>query len=166
MKLHRKFDLVIDDKPIAAELFRCTNKALTITGFTLDTIHQLTNIDKLLDWAVAWGERRKAAAAPAEPVNGNGSFNSNGCGYSVEQIEHIVCDGPPPGANRSDLFHAIIGHYLGCGWDAERIFAHLEQHPYGIGERYLREGRLAREIAAQHQQIRHRQAAAIGRLDQ
>ena len=46
----------------------------------------------------------------------------------------------------ADLFHAIIGHYLGCGWDAERIGAHLEQHPYGISERYLREGRLAREI--------------------
>ena len=146
MKLHRKFDLVIDDKPIAAELFRCTNKALTITGYALDTLRELTNIDKLLDWAVAWGERRRAAATSAEPVNGNGSFSSNGCGYSVDQIEHIVCAGPPQGANRSDLFHAIIGHYLGCGWDAERIFAHLEQHPYGISERYLREGRLAREI--------------------
>ena len=101
VKLHRKFDLVIDDKPIAAELFRCTNKALTITGYTLDTIHKLTNIDKLLDWAVAWGERRRAAAASAEPVNGNGTFSSNGCGYSVEQIEHIVCAGPPQGANRS-----------------------------------------------------------------
>jgi hypothetical protein len=41
----------------------------------------------------------------------------------------------------------VVGHYLGCGWDIERILAHLEQHPYGIGERYLREGRLAAEIA-------------------
>jgi hypothetical protein len=41
----------------------------------------------------------------------------------------------------------IVGHYLGCGWDVERILTHLEQHPHGISERYLREGRLAREIA-------------------
>ena len=34
--LNRKFTLEIDGKRIAAELFRCTNKALTITGYTLD----------------------------------------------------------------------------------------------------------------------------------
>ena len=64
--LNRKFTLEIDGKPIAAELFRRTNKALTITGYTLDpAIKQLTNIDKAIAWAVVWGERRKAAAAEA-----------------------------------------------------------------------------------------------------
>ena len=62
-KLHRKFDLVINDKPIAAELFRRTNKALTITGLKLDSIREFSSIDSVLDWAVIWGERRKAAAA-------------------------------------------------------------------------------------------------------
>ena len=90
--LHRKFTLEIDGKEIAVELFRRTNKALTITGYRLDTIRELTNIDKVLDWGVIWGERRKAAAAAAAPVNGNG-FNGNGCGYSVDQIEQIVRDG-------------------------------------------------------------------------
>lgn len=51
------------------------------------------------------------------------------------------------GANRSDVFHAIVGHYVGCGWGLERILAHLEQHPNGIGSRYLAEGRLGGEIA-------------------
>src|SRR6516164_896497 len=144
-KLHRKFDLMIDGKPIAAELFRRTNKALTITGSKLDTIRELTNIDPILDWAVIWGERRKAAAAQAEPASV--SFNGGGNGYSVDQIEEIVRTGPPEGVNRSDTFHMIVGHYLGCGWDVERILTHLEQHPHGISERYLREGRLPREIA-------------------
>ena len=68
--LNRKFTLKIDGKPIAAELFRRTNKPLTITGYTLDpAIRELTNIDRTLDWAVIWGERRKAAAAPA-PCSG------------------------------------------------------------------------------------------------
>jgi AAA domain len=144
-KLHRKFDLMIDGKPIAAELFRRTNKALTITGLKLDSIRELASIDSVLDWAVIWGERRKAAAAQAEPASI--SFNGGGNGYSVEQIEQIVREGAPAGANRSDLFHAIVGHYIGCGWDIERICEHLQQFSDGIGSKYLAEGRLAAEIA-------------------
>src|SRR5215510_11977962 len=75
--LNRKFTLEIDGKPIAAELFRRTNKALTVTGYTLDpAIRQLTNIDKALHWAVVWGERRKAAAAEAAGSVAERVFNS------------------------------------------------------------------------------------------
>ena len=144
--LHRKFTLEIDGKEIAVELFRRTRKALTITGYRLDTIRELTCIDKVLDWGVIWGERRKAAAAAAAPVNGH-TFNGNGSGYSVDQIEQIVRTGAPEGANRSDVFHTVVGHYLGCGWTAEQILAHLQQFPQGISERYLREDRLHGEIA-------------------
>ena len=38
--LHKKFTLQIDGKEVAAELFRRTNKALTITGYRLDTIQR------------------------------------------------------------------------------------------------------------------------------
>jgi hypothetical protein len=55
--------------------------------------------------------------------------------------------GAPEGANRSDVFHTIVGHYIGCGWDVEQILEHLQQYPQGIGERYLREDRLHQEIA-------------------
>jgi hypothetical protein len=145
--LNKKYTLEIDGKKIAAELFRRTNKALTITGYRLDTIKELTDIDRVLDWAVVWGERRKAAAAEAAtPINGNG-FDSNGCVYSVDEIEQIVREGAPAGRNRSDIFHAIIGHYTGCGWGAEQILEHLQQFPDGVGARYLRENRLEQEIA-------------------
>jgi primase-polymerase (primpol)-like protein len=51
--LNRKFRLEIDGKTIAAELFRSTNKALTITGYTLDpAIRQITNVDRVIDWAL------------------------------------------------------------------------------------------------------------------
>ena len=63
--VNRKFTLEIDGKQIAAELFRRTPKALTVTGYRLDTIRELTNLDQAFDWAIAWGERRKAAAAEA-----------------------------------------------------------------------------------------------------
>lgn len=55
--------------------------------------------------------------------------------------------GAPNGANRSDVFHTIVGHYLGCGWDVEQIITHLEQYPDGIGSRYIAENRLVKEIA-------------------
>jgi len=145
--LNRKFTLEIDGKQIAAELFRRTNKALTITGYRLNAIQQLTNIDHVFDWAVVWGERRKAEAhKAAAPIDGNG-FDSSGCKYSIDQIEQIVREGAPTGTNRSDVFHTIIGHYVGCGWQVDRILEHLQQYPDGIGSRYLREDRLEREIA-------------------
>src|SRR5262245_6078280 len=78
--LHKKFSLKIDDKDIAVELFRRTNKALTITGYTLDSaIRELQNVDKVFNWAIAWGGRRKAAEQK-EPIKGNG-FDSSGCKY-------------------------------------------------------------------------------------
>jgi hypothetical protein len=114
--LNRKFTLEIDGKQIAAELFRRTNKALTITGYRLNTVHAFANIDKVFDWAIVWGERRKAVAAPEQTTSKGNGFDSSGCRYSIDQIEQIVREGPPPGTNRSDVFHAIVGHYVGCGW--------------------------------------------------
>lgn len=144
--LHKKFTLQIDGKEIAAELFRRTHKALTITGYKLDTIHELGNVDRLLDWAVVWAERRKAAAAETAAPASN-SFTGNGSNYSIDQIEQIVRAGAPDGANRSNLFHSVVGHYVGCGWNAEQILQHLQQFPEGISGRYLSEGRLSSEIA-------------------
>jgi hypothetical protein len=143
LALHKKFSLQINDKDIAVELFRRTRKVLIITGYRLDTVRELTNIDKCIDWGVIWGERRKAAAAP---VNGH-NFESSGSGYSIDEIEQIVREGVPDGKNRSDVFHAIVGHYVGCNWDIDRIFEHLQQFPDGVAGRYLSENRLRDEIA-------------------
>jgi hypothetical protein len=145
--VHRKFTLEIDGKPIAAELFRRTPKALTVTGYRLDTIRELTNIDRAFGWAIAWGERRKAAAAEAAAaslINGH-TFNGGGPGHDIDRIERIVREGPL-GGNRSDTFHIVVGHYLGCGWTVERICEHLQQFPNGIAEKYIGQGRLLGEI--------------------
>ena len=69
--LNRKFTLKVDGKEIMAELFRHTNKPLTITGWTLDpAIREFTNIDRTLDWGMIWGGRRKAAEAPPPSLSG------------------------------------------------------------------------------------------------
>jgi hypothetical protein len=144
--VNRKFTLEIDGKPIAAELFRRTPKVLTVTGYRLDTIQELSCLDRAFDWAITWGERRKAAAAEAAQLNGH-RFNSGGSGNDIEQIERIVREGAGAGANRSDTFHMVVGHYLGCGWSVEQIREHLRQFPDGIAGRYLGEGRLPGEIS-------------------
>ena len=74
-------------------------------------------------------------------------IRSDGCRYTIEQIEAMIRNGAPPGGDRSAVFHAIIGHLSGCGWDAERIFEHVGQFPDGIGAKYIAEGRLMAEIA-------------------
>ena len=73
--------------------------------------------------------------------------NGNGCGYSIDQIEQIVRTCAPAGDNRSDVFHTLVGHYVGCTWPVERIYEHLQQFPRGIGEKYISEGRLALEVS-------------------
>ncbi len=95
-----------------------------------------------------WGERRKAAAAEAaaEAAQLNGhAFNGGGPGYDIDWIERVVREGPL-GGNRSDTFHIVVGHYLGCGWSIDQIDEHLRQFPNGIADKYIGEGRLRKEI--------------------
>ena len=96
--VNRKFTLEIDGKPIAAELFRRAPKILTITGYRLDTIKALTNIDKALDWAIVWGERRKAAAleaAAATQSNGHEFNAAGGPGHDIELHRQDGAGGRP-----------------------------------------------------------------------
>jgi hypothetical protein len=147
--LHRKF--TFDGS--ALELFRRTRKPLTVTGLQLGNSQVLGNIDALLDRAVIWAQQRQAKLSKGKP-----EITARTTGqYSIDQIEQIVREGAPEGANRSDTFHGIVGHYIGCGWTIEEIINHLEEFPDGIGNRYISEGRLAREV--------RRSAAAFGIAD-
>ena len=99
-----------------------------------------------MDWCVFFGEKHKPApATAAAPIRPNG--NGHGLPYSLDEIEVMVSTGAlPPGANRSDMFHAMSGiRRMRTG--AEQITAHIGQFPDGIGGRYLSEGRLSGEVA-------------------
>jgi hypothetical protein len=147
--VNRKFSLEIEGKQVAAELFRRTPKVLTITGLKLCSVKQLANVDRAFSWAVTWGERRKfeAAEAAAKIQFSGHSFDGSGPGHNIDHIDQIVREGAPASGNRSDTFHMVVGHFVGCGWGVEQIYEHLQQYPDGIGGRYLAEGRLSREIA-------------------
>jgi hypothetical protein len=147
--LHRKFSF----DGTALELFRRTRKPLTVTGLQLGNSQALGNIDALLDRAVVWAQQRQHKLSKSKPEINAGTTAQ----YSIDQIEQIVREGAPEGANRSDTFHGIVGHYLGCGWTIEQIIIHLEEFPDGIGNRYIAENRLAREV--------ERSATAFGAED-
>jgi AAA domain len=136
--LHRKFSF----DGTVLELFRCTRKPLTVTGLQLGNSQTLGNIDALLDRAVVWAQQRQHKLSKGKPEINAGTTAQ----YSIDQIEQIVREGAPEGTNRSDTFHGIVGHYLGCGWTIEQIITHLEEFPDGIGNRYIAENRLAREV--------------------
>ena len=145
--VNRKFSFGADGE--AVEVFRRTNKALTITGARIAGAGKLTDTDKLIGWALTWAEQKKAAREAAKPRNGHAVLEGRefGGGYDVEFVDQAIREGAPDGANRSDLFHSIVGHLLGAGLDAAAIEKKLRQHPEGIGARYIAEDRLDREIA-------------------
>src|SRR5262245_20824519 len=148
--LQRKFNL---EHGTALELFRRTRKPLTVTGLQLGRYQQLGNIDQLIDRAVAWGEQHKTATSVSSGV---GTTVGSGMQFSIEEIEHFVRESPAPvngQSIRSEVFHIVVGHYHGCGWSPEQIFAHLEQFPDGVGGRYLSEGRLRGEIERSLRQL-------------
>ena len=126
-KLHKKFDLSDVGKLAALELFRQTHKAITVTGLEIGRCRRLGNIDRLLDRAATWAEANKPKPeAVTTSASGFGGLGDGASGYSVEEVDQIIREGAPDGADRSAVFHAIVGHLRGCGWDVERIFARLE----------------------------------------
>jgi hypothetical protein len=148
-RIHRQIRFDVDGKQVAAEMFCHTNKALTITGMQLGKTRELVNLDNTIKWGIVACERRKTKsmeAAAAKRLNGH-DFNGGGPGHDIAYIEQLVCEGAPPGSNRSDMFHTVIGHYLGCGWSVEQIQEHLKKFPDGVAGRYIVEERLGAEIA-------------------
>src|SRR6516162_8713637 len=148
--IQRQFKLENDT---ALELFRRTRKPLTVTGLQLGRCHEFGNVDQLIERALLWAERHKAAPVPSA---GAGTTIGSGMQLSIEQIEEFVRVSPEPIGGqsiRSEVFHIIVGHYAGCGWTPEQIYAHLEQFPDGVGGRYLAEGRLREEIARSLQRL-------------
>jgi hypothetical protein len=154
-KLHRKVAIDVG-KDAAIELFRRTHKALTVTGLEIGSCRTLGNIDQLVDHAAAWAERHKAAGGTADKDVANGSVAAL---YDIEDFDRILREGAPGEADRSALFHTIVGHLSGCGWNADQIATEMEKYPDGVGARYLVEGRLRGEIGRSLDKYQARKSA-------
>lgn len=118
-------------------------KPLTITGLQIGGGNKLVVIDVLVDRLLTWAEQHKGLHEAAAKLANPGIRLQD---YSIDDIDRAVREGPPDDANRSNLFHAIVGHYRACGWSGDQIVAHLKQHPDGIADRYLKDRRLRTEV--------------------
>ena len=109
------------------EIFCRTDKALTITGARIAGAGKLTDTDKLIGWAHRMGRAQEGRQRGRQAANGHAVLKDPefGGGHDVEYIDQIIREGAPDGANRSDLFHTIVGHLLGVGMDAAAIGAKL-----------------------------------------
>jgi hypothetical protein len=142
------------------EIWRGTSKAVTVTGLDQGYGSEIVNIDKLVDWSVKYAERMRPepVSTPMQEFKPNGA--GRGLPYTVDQIEHIVSTGAPPGADRSALFFSIVGHYAGCGWNQLKIIKHLAQHPDGIGAKYIAEERLTDQVIKCLRKLKRRELPA------
>ena len=94
----------------ALEIYRRCHKALTITGLEFAPAQSLENIDRVLERAAKWAEQHKAKPEPAKAAASDSTAPGCSGPTASSDIERIVAEGAPAGANRSDMFHAIVGH--------------------------------------------------------
>ena len=98
-------------KQVVAELCRRTPKVLTVTGYRLDTVDELTSLDRAFDWAVVWGKRRTAAAQ----ANGQGEPEPEPPPPSDAHEDHDL----QPGAERDRIKQNVLDaalDYARRGW--------------------------------------------------
>jgi hypothetical protein len=123
---------------------------VTITGIDISAAEQLGNVDWVFDWVPRWAARH---LRPKEKKGTNGSGEAIGHGpvadISVDEIDRLVAEGAPEGSvDRSQIFHGICWHFAGHGYSIEDISGMFEEHPDGIVQRYVQEGRIIlREVA-------------------
>jgi AAA domain len=145
--LHKKFTLEIDGKQISAELFRRTNKALTITGYKLDNIHELTNIDRVLDWAMVWGEpRRPQLQKLLHRLSATTSMAvATGAGIPSTSSRRSCAPALPP--TLSTYFTPSSATMSAAAGMPSGSCSTCNDSPMALAARYLSEGRLRGEIA-------------------
>ena len=156
-KENRQFHLVIDGKSVAAEVYYHT-KPLTVTGREIGNVKKLAYVDRTFHRTTIWGERARVETATLKRVD-NG-YSGSGASRSVEEFDRIIRVGPDDGANRSDEFHASVGHLIGCGRTQEQICELFEHFPDGVASRYISEDRLAKEVARSFRKF-NKQAVAL-----
>ncbi len=107
--VHQKYTVEIDGKQVVAELCRRTPKVLTVTGYRLDTVEELTSLDRAFDWAVVWGTRRTAQA------NGHGEPEPEPPPPSDAHEDHDSQPGAERDTSKQNILDAALD-YAQRGW--------------------------------------------------
>ena len=142
--VNKKFTLEIDGKDIAAELFRRTNKALTITGYRLDTIRELTSIDQGDRLGRDLGRTAQGGSGRSGRIDRPATASTVTAPATASIRSSRSCVKELRTERTAATYFTRSSVTISAAAGAEQIFEHLQQFPSGIGGRYLREGRLRR----------------------
>jgi hypothetical protein len=131
-ELQRKFRVPSAANGAAIEVYRRTNRYITVTGAEISGGAELINIDAALDNVVARYETPIDAKAGADI--------SIACGLDIDDL---IRNGAVKG-QRSEAFSRVVWSLAGAGHSIDEIQQKLAAHPGGIATKY--NGRLDREV--------------------
>jgi hypothetical protein len=144
-ELHRRF--TFDRKTGAGiELYRATNRYITVSGLETGHCTALPPLDDFLDRMV---------------VRFSGADSDFDFNKDERDYDDIIQNGAPEGM-RSELFQKVVWHLAHKGSTLEQIIEELGRYPNGIAAKYR--GRLQVEVARSHEKWRQRTyTAAAGK---
>ena len=134
-ELGRKWKIPNTTNGAAIEVYRRTNRYVTISGAQISGGAELTDIDAVLDdIARRFDAEKPQAPKPAAPI---GSFET------PTDIDALITSGAPQGA-RSEMFAKVVWALATAGYSLDEIQGKLAAHPDGIASKYT--GRLEKEV--------------------
>jgi hypothetical protein len=139
------------------ELYRNTNRYITISGLERGTCPVLPSLDALIDTLFdRYSSKTPQSPASQSPSNGEFDFND----ASPQDYDDLIRIGAPDG-DRSELFHSVVWHLAGQGKTSDSITDELARHPAGIGAKYA--DRLFEEVVRSYAKWKsHRRRSALG----
>jgi hypothetical protein len=139
-ELHTNYRIPGTANGAKVELFRNTNRFVTISGLKIAGGDKLENIDGVLDGIV------ERYTAPNTSIGAKtGSNTSIGAKLQIcsADIDDLIRNGAPRGI-RSEIFAKVVWSLASSGHTPEQIIQGLAAHPGGIASKYV--GRLDREV--------------------
>ena len=134
-ELHRKFKIPSTTDGAAIEVYRRTNRYITISGNQICGTAELTDIDAVLDGIV---KRFDGADTKQGSI-----FTARHTQHTAVDVDDLIKNGAPLGV-RSQMFARVVWALATTGYSMDEIQGRLAAHPNGIASKYP--GRLEKEV--------------------
>ena len=136
-ELGRKWKIPNTTNGAAIEVYRRTNRYVTISGAQISGGAELTDIDVVLDDIA----RRFDTEKPQTPKPATSSSSSSE--RHNADIDALITSGAPQGV-RSEMFSRVVWALATAGYSLDEIQGKLAAHPDAIASKYS--GRLEKEV--------------------
>ena len=147
-RIQRKFRIEDARADAAVELFRNTERYITVSGLQLGNCQSLPPIDDFLNTLLARFDNRDTDHDHRD--HDHRDHDQRGDDHYADLIRNGAREG-----ERSERFQAVVWHLAARGWTIDRIVAELARHPNGIGAKYA--DRLQQEVTRSYEKWRRQQ---------